>query len=51
MDQFKEMCRNILGERQITNQGPKVNYSNKEYDYALDIVSAYRTLKNAVNKH
>lgn len=45
MDKFKEMCRDLLGEKKPTKEGPKLNSLNKDYDMPLDIVQAYKTLK------
>ena len=51
MEKFKEYCRNILGSKvKAQTHAPEYAALTKEYESALDIVSAYKSLKQAVLK-
>ena len=49
MEKFKEYCRTILGEKKSKNSTEYVA-ETKEYNQPLDIVSAYKALKQQVLK-
>ena len=55
MEVFKQQCRNILGIQEQQKQAPPSDYSQDQDSAigsdALDIVTAYKSLKLAMNKN